>query len=192
MLDSWHCKVVFDLQWRFPYTSAVSKGEASYVNLSPILITLYDGSGFRVRQNFLDSSCHRYWAPAEGGLRFSWVRRHCRRSIFYMESFPTTLLDLSISHVGQLAIIFLSHWILFDDFSICPILLRQVSMHFCYKALLDTRSLGALRAPSSSLRPFMPPDFVLRTLRALRTVCQARLRSGPMKIEHFRIWGIFL
>ena len=31
-----------------------------------------------------------------------------------------------------------------------------------------TRSLGALRAPTSSWRPFGPLDFVLRALRALR------------------------
>ena len=31
-----------------------------------------------------------------------------------------------------------------------------------------TRSLGALRAPTSSQRPFGPLDFVLRALRALR------------------------
>ena len=30
-----------------------------------------------------------------------------------------------------------------------------------------TRSLGALRAPTSSWRPFGPLDFVLRALRAL-------------------------
>ena len=34
--------------------------------------------------------------------------------------------------------------------------------------LLNTRSLGALRAPTSSWRPFGPLDFVLRALRALR------------------------
>ena len=32
----------------------------------------------------------------------------------------------------------------------------------------DNRSLGALRAPTSSWRPFRPLDFVLRTFRALR------------------------
>ena len=32
----------------------------------------------------------------------------------------------------------------------------------------QTRSLGALRAPTSSWRPFEPLDFVLRALRALR------------------------
>ena len=34
--------------------------------------------------------------------------------------------------------------------------------------ILTTRSLGALRAPTSSWRPFGPLDFVLRALRALR------------------------
>ena len=42
-----------------------------------------------------------------------------------------------------------------------------------------TRSLGALRAPTSSWRPFGSLDFVLRALRALRLVRRARLRSGP-------------
>ena len=37
--------------------------------------------------------------------------------------------------------------------------------------ILDTRSLGALRAPTSRWRPFGPIDFVLRALRALRPVC---------------------
>ena len=40
-----------------------------------------------------------------------------------------------------------------------------------------TRSLGALRAPTSSWRPFGPLYFVLRTHRALRPVRRARLRS---------------
>ena len=34
--------------------------------------------------------------------------------------------------------------------------------------IFDTRSLGALRAPTSSWGPFGPLDFVLRALRALR------------------------
>ena len=45
-----------------------------------------------------------------------------------------------------------------------------------------TRSLGALWAPTWSWRPFGPLDFILRALRALRTVRWARLRSGPVKI----------
>ena len=43
---------------------------------------------------------------------------------------------------------------------------------------MKTRSLGALPAPTSSCRPFGPLDFVLRALRALRTVRRARLWSG--------------
>ena len=38
----------------------------------------------------------------------------------------------------------------------------------------STRSLGALRAPTSSWRPFGPLDFVLRALRALRP-CDPRV-----------------
>ena len=34
--------------------------------------------------------------------------------------------------------------------------------------IYTTRSLGALRAPTSSWRPFGPLDFILRALRALR------------------------
>ena len=52
----------------------------------------------------------------------------------------------------------------------------------------STRSLGALRAPTSSWRPFGPLDFVLRALRPVR---RARLRSGPVKIGHF-LKGPFL
>ena len=51
-----------------------------------------------------------------------------------------------------------------------------------------SRSLGALRALTSSWRPFGPFDFVLRALRALRPVRWARLRSGlPFLIffDHF-------
>ena len=48
-----------------------------------------------------------------------------------------------------------------------------------------TRSLGALRAPTSSWRPFGPLDFVLCALRALRLVRRAPLRSGPVKKGHF-------
>ena len=40
--------------------------------------------------------------------------------------------------------------------------------------LFATRSLGALRAPTSSWRPFGPLDFVLRALRALRS-CDPRV-----------------
>ena len=45
--------------------------------------------------------------------------------------------------------------------------------------LFYTRSLGALRAPTFSWRPFGPLDFVLCALRALRPVRRARWRSGP-------------
>ena len=41
--------------------------------------------------------------------------------------------------------------------------------------IFTTRSLGALRAPTSSLRPFGPLDFVLRAHRALRPVRHACL-----------------
>ena len=40
--------------------------------------------------------------------------------------------------------------------------------------LYNTRSLGALWAPTSSWRPFGPLDFVLRALRALRP-CDPRV-----------------
>ena len=40
--------------------------------------------------------------------------------------------------------------------------------------LLQTRSLWALRAPTSRWRPFGPLDFVLRALRALRP-CDPRI-----------------
>ena len=42
----------------------------------------------------------------------------------------------------------------------------------------------ALWASTSSWRPFRPLDFVLRTLRALRLVRRAHLRSGPVKMGH--------
>ena len=38
----------------------------------------------------------------------------------------------------------------------------------CEVPIYVTRSLGALRAPTSRWRPFGPLDFVLRALRALR------------------------
>ena len=63
--------------------------------------------------------------------------------------------------------------------------------------LYSTRSLGALRAPTSSWRPFGPLDFVLRALRALRPVRWACLRSGPPfltifdHLDHFRPFGPF-
>ena len=43
------------------------------------------------------------------------------------------------------------------------------------KKTFKTRSVGALWAPTSSWRSFGPLDFVLRALRALRTVLRARL-----------------
>ena len=57
--------------------------------------------------------------------------------------------------------------------------------------ILSTRSLGALWAPTSSWRPFGPLDFVLRALRALRPIRQARLRSGPPFLTIFIILTIF-
>ena len=46
---------------------------------------------------------------------------------------------------------------------------RSVLMHcICIVQYRTTRSLEALRAPTSSWRPFGPLDFVLRALRALR------------------------
>ena len=52
--------------------------------------------------------------------------------------------------------------------------------------LLETRSLGAFRAPTSSWRTFGPLDFVLRALQAGR--------SGPLKVRPaiFYHFGPFL
>ena len=47
-------------------------------------------------------------------------------------------------------------------------------VRFCPQNIHKTRSLGALRAPTSSLRPFGPLDFVFRALRALRP-CDPRV-----------------
>ena len=49
--------------------------------------------------------------------------------------------------------------------------------------LLLTRSLGALRAPTSSWGPFGPLDFVLRALRALRP-CDPRSFSQEGRHHH--------
>ena len=66
--------------------------------------------------------------------------------------------------------------------------------------IVDTRSLGALRAPTSSLWPFGPPfgpsgllDFVLRALRALRP-CDPRTVAfyNPQKWIPSEILMIFL
>ena len=65
-----------------------------------------------------------------------------------------------------------------------------------------TRSLGALRAPTSSLWPFGPPfgpsgllDFVLRALRALRPCDPRTVASGTdvliVFFVFFCIFGIF-
>ena len=48
---------------------------------------------------------------------------------------------------------------------------KYEDLHLYY---METRSLGALRAPTSSWRPFGPLDFVLRALRALRP-CDPRV-----------------
>ena len=50
-----------------------------------------------------------------------------------------------------------------------------------------TRSLGPLRRPTSSWRPFGPLDIV----RAFRPECRARLRSGPPFFTFFTILTIF-
>ena len=60
---------------------------------------------------------------------------------------------------------------------------ERENYQFCN--MLETRSLGALRAPTSNWRPFRILDFVLCALWALRPVRLARLRSGPVKIGHF-------
>ena len=49
--------------------------------------------------------------------------------------------------------------------------------------VLFTRSLGALRAPTSSWGPFGPLDFVLRALRALRP-CDPRSFSQEGRHHH--------
>ena len=56
----------------------------------------------------------------------------------------------------------------------------------------DQKSRGPDWGLTSSWRPFGLLDFVLRALRALRPVRQARLRSGPVKIGHFYKWAIFV
>ena len=57
--------------------------------------------------------------------------------------------------------------------------------------IYSTRSLGALQAPTSSWRSFGPLNFILRALRALRTVHRARLRLGPVKRAFFWKLGYF-
>ena len=56
-----------------------------------------------------------------------------------------------------------------------------------------TRSLGALRAPTSSWRPFGPIDFVLGALRALRVAKTCRL-CRPVGAKFFlagaNFWAI--
>ena len=62
----------------------------------------------------------------------------------------------------------------------------------CCQEILGTRSLGALRVPTSSWRPFGPLDFVLRAPQAFRPVRRACLRSGPVKIGLFFLkMGLF-
>ena len=61
---------------------------------------------------------------------------------------------------------------------------KIIFLNYC-----PTRSLGALRAPTSSGRPFGPLDFVLRALRALRPVRWSRLRSGPPFLTIFEFFS---
>ena len=57
--------------------------------------------------------------------------------------------------------------------------------------LYDTRSLGALRAPTSSWRPFGPLDFILRALRALRPVRLPALPCIPFFLFFLLVVYIF-
>ena len=50
--------------------------------------------------------------------------------------------------------------------------------------LYITRSLGALRAPTSSWRPFGHLDFVLRALRALRP-------CDPRKVDQHLLFHLY-
>ena len=52
--------------------------------------------------------------------------------------------------------------------------IQVTNMALGYRLYDYTRSLGALRAPTSSWTPFGPLDFVLRALRALRP-CDPRV-----------------
>ena len=54
-------------------------------------------------------------------------------------------------------------------------------MNIIQRKYYTARSLGALRALTSSWRPFGPLDFVLRALRALRP-CDPRIKIGMLKM----------
>ena len=79
-----------------------------------------------------------------------------------------------------------------DDAHLILMMLMMTTMTTMMNMM--NRGLGALRAPTSSWRPFGPLDFVLR---ALRPVCWARLSSGPPfltifdHLDHFRPFGPF-
>ena len=65
--------------------------------------------------------------------------------------------------------------------------------YYSISTICSTRSLGPLRAPTSSRRPFRQLDIVIRTLRALRPVRRARLRSCIcLKMVCFGENGAFL
>ena len=49
-----------------------------------------------------------------------------------------------------------------------PLLCNAIHLPTIPQQIFHTKSLGAVRAPTSSCRSFKPLDFVLRTLRALR------------------------
>ena len=77
----------------------------------------------------------------------------------------------TITEMAKMMIGVKNNWFLSKNF-------KPVSLHTLYfdsrptvstfYILYFTRSLGALRAPTSSWRPFGPIDFVLRALWALR------------------------
>ena len=83
---------------------------------------------------------------------------------------------------------YLLHDLLVNDIN----LLMAVQCDLSWQVWLNytnTRSLGALRAPTSSWRPFGPLDFVLRALWPLRPVRWARLRSTPPRPRpHAYVW----
>ena len=62
---------------------------------------------------------------------------------------------------------------------------RVSSLAICYfSKIYKTRSLGALRPPTSTWRPFGPLDFVLRALRALRP-------CDPRKVDQYLLFHLY-
>ena len=128
-------------------------------------------------------------------LLWYWIRRKCLISLIDDTENPFFHFPFSIHYKhlngvicvqytfgqlhGRLSICWYYGWVWqVHDQSQIQITIWLWQKQACLRIYVNTWSLGALQARTSSWRPFGPLDFILCALRALRPVRRACLRSG--------------